>query len=200
VSYGDDFESGQGAWTHAPTTGVAVDDPWQFGTANKGGVICHSGSNCWATYLTGVYGSCQTAEVVSPTIDLSACAASGLTVQLSFWHWFEYEVEDVPTRWWDGAMVQISSNGGTTWSDVTPSPPYQGTINGGTGCSPTGSGEIQGHQGWSGLDNGNFWHQVTVDVGPAFRTSTFRVRFVHGSDALYEEYGWIIDDVAVTTF
>jgi len=145
-----------------------------------------------------VYTGCETGELVSPVIDLSACAASGLTVQLSFWQWYEYE--GTPVRWWDGGMVQISGDGGTSWTDVIPSPGYQGTIDGGDTCSPPGSGEIEGHQGWSGLTYGNFWHQVTVNIVPAFRTSNFRVRFVHGTDPATEEYGWLIDDFAVTTF
>lgn len=188
------FEAGAQGFTHAPTDGISADDPWAVGTPT--GVTCHGGSKCWATNLTGNYKGCQTAQLVSPTFDLRGCAGSARTVTLSFWHFYEFEVFSSGT-WWDGGLLQVSTNGGQTWSDVTPSPGYQGTFTGSfSSCSP--KPDIAGHAGWSGVIPGGAWVKVSVDVAAAQRVQSLRYRWLFGADANGVDLGWYIDDVAIT--
>lgn len=195
ISASYDFEAGAQGFTHAPTSSIASDDPWARGTPT--GVTCHGGTKCWATVLgTAGYTDCQTAELVGPALDLSACAGSPRTVTLSFWHYYKFEPQS-QSKWWDGGALQLSSNGGSSWQDVTPTPAYQGAINGSYGsCSPTPA--IGGHQGWSGAIPGGAWVKVSVDVPAAYRVSGFKYRWLFGSDAASTDRGWFIDDVAVT--
>jgi len=138
------------------------------------------------------------AELVSPTFDLSDCAASAMTVEVTFWHWYNFEDRSSST-WWDGGLVQLSSDGGANWQDVSPTPGYQGVIHPESyqGCTP--DPDIGGHQGWSDDIPGDVWTQVTVDVPANMRTSNLRLRFLFGADQATQDSGWLIDDVAVVT-
>jgi hypothetical protein len=195
VQYSYNFESGAQGFTHDPTSGIAGDDPWALGTPSA--KPCHGGTKCWATGLSSGYSDCQMAELLSPALDLSACAGSPMTVTLSFWHYYKFESNSGST-WYDGGALQISSNNGGTWVDVTPTPGYQGVINGTYGsCTPTP--DIKGHQGWSGTIPGGAWTKVTLTLGAQYRVATFRFRWLFGADDDVSQTGWLIDDVAVTS-
>src|SRR5262249_14590819 len=153
------------------------------------------GMNCWATNLgTAGYTSCQMAQLVSPVIDLSPCANTPKTITLSFWHYYKFEIMSA-NRWYDGSVLQLSTDGGTTWTDATTDQPYQGVISGDyLLCSPTP--DITGHQGWSGVIPGGSWVQVSVALTTAQLVSGFRVRWLFGADSGTTDRGWFIDDVA----
>jgi hypothetical protein len=190
-----DFEADDQGFTHAPTSGIAGDDPWVRGFPSA--PACHGGMNCWATNLSiAGYLDCQTAELVSPVIDLSACAGLPDPITLSFWHYYEFEPQSM-NRWYDGGVLQLSADGGMTWTDVTTSQPYEGLIDGDyQTCTPVP--DIGGHQGWSGTIPGGMWVQVTVDLAAMYRVSGFRIRWLFGADGGLTDRGWLIDDVAVT--
>jgi hypothetical protein len=199
LSFSYDFEAGPQGFTHVPTSGIASDDPWQLGTAAS--IVCHSGTQCWNTASTGGYSSCQTAQLVSPTLDLSACAASASSLALSFWHYYRFEPYTY-NLWPDGGLVQISSDDGVTWADVAPNPPYQGVINGGyagSSCSCTPIPDVAGHPGWSGVIPGGAWVQAKVEIDPSHRVPKFRFRFLFGADCGTSDVGWFIDDARIST-
>jgi len=199
VSLSLDLESGAAGFTHNPTSGIAGDDPWELGTpSGHGGVGCHSGGNCWATDLDSDYDDCEMAELVSPIIDLSDCASSSVTVELTFWHWYNFE-DYSSSRWWDGWTLQLSPDSGASWFDVSPTPGYQGLIDGSYGgCTP--DPDVGGHQAWSGNVPGGAWTQVSLTVAAQFKTPGFRFRFLFGADENTIDWGWLIDDVALSTF
>jgi cysteine-rich repeat protein len=67
-----DFEDDDGGFTH---TGTA--DEWELGTPSLAPIdSCASGTECWKTDLDGTYTVSSTADLVSPTIDLSNAAGS----------------------------------------------------------------------------------------------------------------------------
>lgn len=189
------FDGGAAGFTHAPTSGITGDDPWALGT--PAGITCHSGTSCWVTNLkTSGYSNCQTAELKTPTVDLSACASSPLTVTLTFWHYYQFEAQS-SGKWWDGGALQLSADDGATWNDVTPAPGYQGTISGSYGgCSPKPT--IGGHAGWSGTIPGGVWVQESLDLPAAYRVAKLRVRWLFGADEATTSRGWAVDDVAIT--
>ncbi len=189
-----DFEAGAQGFVHAPTSGIAGDDPWAYGAPS--GLGCHGGTKCWATSLSGGYGNCDTAELRSVAIDLSACASSSKQVTLKFWHRYAFEPKS-SGRWFDGGLVQVSPDDGKTWSDVAPTPAYDGAIDGAySGCDP--KPEVGGHLGWSGAIAGNAWAEVSVDLPPMFRVAALRVRWLFGADEATNKRGWGIDDVSIT--
>lgn len=194
VALSYDFEASDQGFTHAPLSTFATDDPWQRGTPSGTTIACHGGTKCFTTGLTANYATCQTAELRSPTLDLSSCASSSKTVRLSFWHYYVFEGT---TTLWDGGLLQVSTDG-TKWTDVTTSQAYDGTIDGSySGCSPVPLVGLR--KGWGGTIPGGAWKQVTYDIGPAYRVAGLRFRFIFGSDAATNKRGWFIDDVAVTS-
>ncbi|MBK6689300.1 MAG: M36 family metallopeptidase [Deltaproteobacteria bacterium] len=89
----------------------------------------------------------------------------------------------------DGAVVEITTDNGTTWSDLGPalSPGYNGTID---------AGPLQGrpaYVGFSGQLPGK--ELVTASLGTTYGGRTIRVRFRHASDAHLAWWGWEVDNV-----
>lgn len=208
------FESGVGGWTHAVLDGASAAswplDEWQHGTASSGPGSCHGGANCWATRLDANYTSCERAALVSPTLDLSACA--GQSVTLSFWSWSDFWTGTVAGKtgtWFDGGLLEVSTNG-TAWMAVTPAPAYPGTIaiNGNISsfaCVSQNSFYVHNKPGWVGMSGG--WQQIRVPIPAAAVTPSFRFRFAFSSgvsfagnnaetNRAYTRPGWYIDDVS----
>jgi len=186
-----DFEGGEQGFAHDQVDG-GYTDPWEYGTPAE--QACASGDSCWATWLDAEYGNCEAGEVTSPVLDLSACAGSGDTVTLTFQHLYRFEAGT--EAHYDGGAVQLSADGGATWEDVAPSPEYTGVIAGVyTEC--VGIAEIDGHEAWSGLIDGDDWTAVTVTLDEMFFTDSFQLRFLFGSDRGVVDDGWFVDDVAL---
>ncbi len=188
-----DFESGDQGFGHSGLGGSA--DPWERG--DPGDETCSSGSNCWATDLSGNYAQCLDAELASPVIDLSDCAASSATVMLRFMHYYIFQPID-GSIWRDGGALQLSSNGGSSWQDVVPSPGYEGEIDGNYtgpcgGTTPT----LASHDGWSGTIPGDAWTEASVEIDNSFKTNEFRFRFLFASDRSGAETGWFVDDIGL---
>ena len=182
------FESGDEGFTHAAADG-GFDESWELG--NPQGEGCYSDQECWVTNLQGEYGDCESGELLSPVIDLSACEGN---VTLTFWHLYRFEEPEQTI--WDGGLVQLSDDGGDSWESVQPAPSYDGAVEGNySECN--GSPEIDGSRAWSGTVPGNDWIQVVVPVEESFLTSGFRIRFLYGTDRGVTDEGWYIDDVEV---
>ena len=194
VAFSYDFEASDDGFTHAPLSTVASDDPWKRGTPTSTTWGCHGGTKCFTTGLTGNYATCQTAELRTPTWDLSGCAGSSKTLRLSFWHYYVFEGTSIV---WDGGLLQVSTDG-KKWTDVTTSQPYDGVIDGSYfGCTPTPY--VASKKGWGKTIPGGAWKQVTYDLDASLRVPGVRFRFVFGSDEATNKRGWYVDDVAMTS-
>ncbi|MDY2586132.1 fibronectin type III domain-containing protein [Winogradskyella aquimaris] len=180
--YTEDFESGDGGWVANNTT----NGTWALGTP-AGAIInsAASGTNAWVTNLTGNYNSNEDSWVTSPVFDFSSLTAP--SIELSIWYDIEFS--------WDGAVLQSSIDGGTTWVNVgafgDPNNWYtDNTING----APGGQQE-----GWSGTGAAgtNDWvtarHPLTGLGGQA--NVIFRVAF--GSDGSVTDEGFAFDDINI---
>ncbi len=193
IGFGTSFESGDGGYgfTEGQTGGEGGADWWNLISSAS---LCHSGTGCWGS--TGDdYGNCQSAELVSPAIDLSACGAED-TVQLSFWHFYDFESQYSA---WDGGNLQFSSNGGSTWVAIT-SPtddPYFEAIEDLGTCSPETELRLAGGMVWGGSNEA--WTEVTVNIPHSYRADDFRFRFVFSSDPsnLLDYAGWRVDDLQI---
>ena len=106
------------------------------------------------------------------------------TANLSFWH--KYDTEPG----WDGGVVEISTNGGTTWTDLGPYMTDNGYNNSVGGTNP-----ISGRSAFSGSSNG--WIQTKVNLLPfANQNALFRFRMT--SDDNTAATGWFVDDISLT--
>jgi len=141
---------------------------WQWGTPAQ--VTPYSGSKAWATGLSGNYPEYVEFNLYTPVYVLTT------NPTLSFRHYYGIENN------YDGANVSISTNGGTTWTVITPNGGY-------THNSLPG---INGQPGYSGQTTS--WQQATFNLNSyAGMEAMFRFKF--GSDGQVNSIGWFIDNV-----
>ncbi|HLF07029.1 MAG TPA: carboxypeptidase regulatory-like domain-containing protein, partial [Thermoplasmata archaeon] len=170
-------------------------EDWEHGAPTKTGGAspqAHSAPNSWVTRLAldyaGDTGAVGSYGLLTPNVDLS----NALNAQLRFWQWFSFELSGgVPC---DGGLVEVSTNGGTSWTSITPVGGYTGTMgDGGTNCGIT---DIEGAQAFTGISGG--WQQKTFDLTPYIGTNTVKVRWHFAWDNFVSDAGWYVDDVAIT--
>ncbi|MBS4015010.1 MAG: immune inhibitor A, partial [Candidatus Latescibacteria bacterium] len=169
--YTQDFETSDGNYVADPLTGA-----WAWGVPTVGPPGAHSGTKLWATVLGGNYAVSSNWKLTSEQY-----TASANNPTLKFWQWYDIETN------WDGGNVKISTDGGNTWTLLTPVGGYNGTAN-------TANAGIPGEPCFTGGTTGNFWHEVefplTLNTG-----QTFHIRWHFGSDGSVNYAGWYIDDV-----
>jgi len=148
---------------------------WEWGIPTSGPGNAHSGVKLWATNLSGNYNNNSNYTLDSPEIVLEDNAL------LSFWHWYDTEAS------YDGGNVKISTDGGSTWTVITPLTGYTGVANTSNPLypEPIFCGHAQG-----------FWENVVFDLS-AYVGETACFRWHFGSDVSVQYSGWYIDDVMI---
>jgi uncharacterized repeat protein (TIGR01451 family) len=115
-------------------------------------------------------------RLVSPVYDLGVGSPS-----LQFWHWVMLQ------DGFDGGVLEISTDGGGSWTDLGPD-----IVTGGYDGALFGDNPIAGRDAWTGVHEQ--WRQVVVDLTPwAGQTAQFRWRLT--SDSATALDGWWIDDI-----
>ena len=176
VVFYDDMESGKNGWTHG-----GVRDNWQLGLPTSGPGYPYSGSNVWATNLDDNYElNNMNAELLSPSMDLTEIEST----RLMFQHYYYTE------NYFDGGIVEISTNGGASWTQITPDGGYpEDSLYSG---NPLGS--VPAYSGSSGAG----WNQAVFDISSYDGYSNVNIRFRFGTDYSVSDYpGWYIDDVVI---
>ncbi|MDI6774103.1 MAG: S8 family serine peptidase [Verrucomicrobiota bacterium] len=175
----DDFEQGSIGWSHN-----GANDVWHTQRARFS-----SASNAWhfGGGPGGSYPDLGHASLVSTAFFLTTPA------QLVFSHWaaMEYDMDQLDNHYWDGGIVELSTNGGVSFFSITPLGGYPHLITDNpdspfppeTPCFGSTTGE---------------WAQAVFDLSP-WTGVTAQVRFRFGADAYVTDEGWYIDDVAVTS-
>ncbi len=127
----------------------------------------------------------STGSDICVTLEADVELTAGQTSQLAFWT--AYDIESG----WDGGVVDISTNGGSSWQRLTPAGGYPGTIsNAGNACGlPVGTGVFSG--------TSLTFSQKTIGLG-AFAGQPIRLRWQYSSDVAVNPEGWYVDDIAVT--
>ncbi len=169
----DDFEAGQGDWTHEPTIS-SFNDQWHLE-----GYRYNSPGNSWkmggagsADYLNSVDAALLTPPMLLP-----------VDAKLNFWHWMAAE-PDGPGTAYDGGAVFISENGGP-WTQIEPEAGYPYVV---SGSSSIGIGI------GNGCYSGSFgWTEAVFDL--AEFSGVVQVMFRFCSDGGATEEGWYVDDV-----
>jgi hypothetical protein len=160
VIFFDDMENGENGWTVDGTGGIPPDTSLWHQSQRR----AVSPANSWyygredtGNYDTGIINQ---GSITSPDIDLSSLVESELTFQ----HFLSKE--NAP---WDIGRVQISNDGGFTWTTVL-----------------------------EGISTAGKWINESVDLS-AYDGSTIKVQFhFETRDQWFNHYeGWYIDDVIV---
>jgi hypothetical protein len=171
-SYQENFESSNGNYTASPSSSA-----WEWGVPTSGPGSAHSSTKLWATILADNY--TNNADWKLTSVEL---VATQNNPTLKFWHWFNMEMTSTI---YDGGNVKISTNGGSTWTVVTPVGGYTGT------CISTTPG-VGGQQVFSGINE--TWSEVVFNL-PVNAGQTFLLRWHFGSDQGVVRSGWYLDDV-----
>ncbi|MGB3591396.1 MAG: hypothetical protein WBA16_06870, partial [Nonlabens sp.] len=183
LPYFEDFESGTGGWVAS-----GRNSSWQLGYPLAPGITrTTSGINAWVTNLTGSYDRNESSMVVGPALDFSS-AITDPVVRLEVWWESEFS--------WDGAALQSSIDGGTTWQLV-------GDLNTGQNwyTDDTINAAPGGQQkGWTAdpFNNGltSYVTAANTLTGLAGQSSVkIRVAFASTISVSYD--GFAFDDVAV---
>jgi hypothetical protein len=170
----DGFETGLGSWTHSGTG-----DTWALATSNPHSGAQHVHANDPA--------SISDQRLVSPGV---ALPTGQNPLVLKFWHLPNLESSGT-TACYDGGILEVSTDGGATWTQVPNANLLVGPY---TGAVATGfSNPLGGLSAWCG---GTAYTNVIADVSTyAGQTAQFRLRL--GSDSSVNDAGWDVDDVMV---
>jgi hypothetical protein len=203
------FDTGAQGFTHGISDGVTPPpawpyDPWTLGTAATG-TTCNSGA-CFGTELTQNYAQCQRGYLLSPPIDLSACA--GRTIAIAFEHAYSFWTGSyLSTTYADGGIVEVSANG-STWVLATGTYPGTVAINPDRGasyaCVQSNNFGVDGKSGFVGLHAATEHVELGIPASAIGATTQVRFSFASGvssqtTDANQSRtmtaFGWRIDDI-----
>lgn len=177
----DGFESLIDVWT---PEGDLASDIWKRDFSSGAGSVVWHGVD---------YGAISDSALVSPPLVVS----SDQPLVLSFSHRHSFEASTDAGGdfvFWDGGVVEVREDDGP-WQDVSTfgAPSYGGTI-GNQADNPLSDREgfVAQNPAWPAME------PVTIDLGTALAGKTVQLRFRIGTDQAASEYGWEIDDVALT--
>jgi hypothetical protein len=178
--WADDMESGINGWTLGDGS---IQNTWQ-----QTGTNVHGGAFAWnAENLASI----SDQRLVSPSIALPGTAELPLT--LRFWN--QQELEDAAGACWDAAVLEISTDGGSTWTDLNGDAIINRAHDGPVNNFATGPNPLAGMDGWCG--DPRAWEDYAIDLS-AFAGQTVNLRFRVGTDGTVgARDGWTIDDVRV---
>ncbi|HEV7349709.1 M36 family metallopeptidase [Telluribacter sp.] len=131
-------------------------------------------------------GTSNAITLTSPAYALPPSSASDNFTTFSFWHYLGTEYG------YDGGVIEISTDNGTTWLDLGPYI-YQFGYNLKLNCCYS---YLEGRNVYSGYTND--FYQTLVDLTP-FAGQTIRLRFLFEEDQYEAGYGWNVDDLSLFT-
>jgi len=174
--YGYGFESGAGGWTSSGTGNT-----WAVSTTNP-----YAGSSHYRGLGSGAVSD---QRLASPPVSLPT---GENPMVLRFWHKPDLEANGA-TACYDGGVLEISTDGGASWSYV----PAAGILLGSyrTGTVATGfSNPLAGLNAWCGESTG--YVNAIVDLN-AYEGQTVAFRWRLGTDSGVSAPGWDVDEVSV---
>lgn len=140
--------------------------------------LAHSGER---SYFSS-YPNSSCLALISPSLELSA----GETSQLSFFTRYSIEAG------WDAGLVQISSDGGSSWQTLEPIGGYPAAMN--NQNSADACNFPDGQPAFTGSNLA--WQPYTFDLGAY--TGTIRLRWLFSTNNVTNAAGWWIDDVVLS--
>jgi bacillopeptidase F (M6 metalloprotease family) len=103
-------------------------------------------------------------------------------------YWTAWDIENR----YDGGVVEISINGGSTWSTLTPTGGYPGTFR----LSADACGYPNNQPAYTGTGSLTF-ASYSVDLS-AYDGQTVIIRWNFSTDGYLTEEGWYVDEISIT--
>ncbi|HVR75320.1 MAG TPA: S8 family serine peptidase [Planctomycetota bacterium] len=166
----DSLEPPAAEWSHSAVTGT---DNWEVVEFEHSRSPTHS-------FFAPNPGEPRDSALVTPPVDVGEGGV------LSFWHTFDFEAG------FDGALLEVSTDGGAVWSDLGPRI-FEGGYNG--GIVSTRDDILPA---WTGGGIGDMTRVSVVLDGLEGQARRFRFRIL--CDESVGSPGWFIDDVSVCSF
>lgn len=201
-----DFEGSDQGWQTAVSDGAEAHASWPFNPWTRGTsatIPCPDGQ-CFGAERSQNYAQCHRGELISPRIDLAACADE--KVSLVFSHAYAFWSGSFNGQtWFDGGVVMISRDDGATWQ--VPNGTYPGTVKilgtrGSYNCVVPNSFHVDGKSGFTGTQQTASTVEIAMPAGSL--TANVRVRFSQaaGVSTAANDHaragtaaGWRVDDV-----
>ena len=156
------------AWTNTSTTSTI----WEVSNARS-----HSAPSSYYSFNRDI----QSDQRLFST---NAIALGATPPPLSFWHWYSTEGT------YDGGVLEISTNNGTSWIDAKPN-----IILGGYTGTMDATTLLSGRTAWTGSSNNKFI-KTKVNMQP-YANQSVKIRFRFTSDVGTNLEGWYVDDIAI---
>ncbi|GAB4198476.1 MAG: hypothetical protein Tsb002_33420 [Wenzhouxiangellaceae bacterium] len=189
VVFNDNLETGAAGWTQPPDP-VGSGNTWALSDVRQ-----NSGT---FSFLAVDVATTSDQYLVSPAINVPPIGQQPIT--LSFWNFQNLEANagTGEEACWDGGLLEVSTDGGSTFTQVPDSrlltDPYNGNI------TINNASPISGLFAWCADDiqpaSGDQETTSIVDLSE-FAGQTIRLRFRVGTDGAAADEGWYIDDVQV---
>ncbi len=169
--------------------GTTFSDPVEGGV--NGWVATKSGGTAWAIATTASYSpthawfAANDAGTADQSLTRSSLSVTNGAV-LAFRHMYDLEGS------YDGGVVEISTNNGTTWIDLGTNATqngYNDTI------SPSDFSAIAGRRAFTGSSGGFVETRIPLT---AYAGKTVSLRFREVDDSMYAYSGWWVDDITIT--
>ena len=178
TNWSDSISADTNGWTHS-----GQNDFWHPAQQEV-----HSDSHAWYNgndYL-GSYENLTDASLITPSVTL------GSNPTFSFWQWAQFEYDGrygFEEHYWDGAVIDISTNNGISFSRIVPIGGYPNKI------TPNDDSPFPDDTPCLGGTGG--WEQVTFDL-EEYSGETIQIKFRFGSDKYSVDRGWFIDDLKIS--
>ena len=181
--FDDDLEGGSGNWTFDALYGPSL---WSLDTLRR------DSSSGPTALVWNLYGNPSTSDsyaAMNADVVLPAGSRAYLRFEHDLWG-FEY----FGPYFYDGGVVEYSSDGGVTWLDL--SPKYAGGKNYGGVLSSSWGNPIGGRKAFTGWTVSYTESRYSLS---SLAGGSFRVRFRTGTDSTGTSYPWFVDDVRIYT-
>ncbi|HFE63128.1 MAG TPA: hypothetical protein ENK14_01785, partial [Caldithrix sp.] len=164
ILFRDDAENGMGNWSTS-------------GSWGRSSTVYFSPTHSFTDSPFGNYSNNTNVWMKSAPLDLSSVSTATLTFRT------QWDIEAS----WDFGVVEISINGGSSWSNL------RGRY------MQAGSGNGVQQTGWYGYDGSRTdWVEESIDLS-AYAGQTVQIRFRLMSDGWVTGDGWYVDDVLLQT-
>ena len=167
-------EAGSPGWAHSGTPG----DLWEISSWRP-----FSGTYSWYAPAPATVND---HSLFSPSVFLPE---NELPISLRYWGYQDFEFSEAGC--YDGALLEISSDGGQSWIQLVSqllTDPYDGLID------PTSQNPLAGKPAWCGHPQD--WFESIVDLDE-FAGQTVQFRFRVGTDNSLSREGWYLDDISI---
>ncbi len=179
LPYTEGFENGNGGWVASGTN-----SSWAIGTPAKSVInSAGSGTNSYVTGLTGTYNASEISQVLSPCFNFTGMPDPDFEMKI----WWSSETG------WDGAVLQSSINGGTTWQNVGALNDPNNWYNDGSLDGRAGGQDI----GWAGSPGSGGWVRAKHKLNGLGGQSSVRLRIAFGADGAVQMDGFAFDDIRI---